>query len=1714
MAAIEDQVKIDGDASGAQKATKDAASGLATLESKAAGVAGKVASASRGISGFFTNLAKIGTVLVSAGAGASKFGTAVGAGAGLAASALVKLNPIVGIISSVGGALLGTAAKLATSSDQAHHFQKSWEGVANQLSAPIANFAAQGFNELNRVLQDPSVQAFVHKIALVATVILNSLLPAVHAAASAVIAFFQAIGSGDIVGAFGKAIDAFKTGWAEGGKQAGHQAGASFTEGFGEKVKAAGSGGKSGGALKNIGDLGTAAINALLAGFKKADFSALSDSFGVIQTAIQTLFKKGDIKEIGIVPKIIGSEGVVARALADMQKAGGLTEAILARVRDGLKSLGQGAVDFVVATLQGVDAQKALDAATQQVAAAQAKVDAAQAGVTQKAAARLAIEHELEAAQARQADRLKELRGLQDQLQADQLALQQIKAGELPLQHRLNEITGEQRDLQIQIADLEAAQAAQLRTLAPLRQAVADAAEAQHQAELRVKQAQLDVLPIKQRLEDAQHDLNALLAQEEPLLQRQRDLAREIAHEDAEIARLQREQAAQLAALAPLREAVTAATEAQHAAEQRLKQVQAEQAAVQARITEQEQARQAVIDDLSAQEQAALAAQQAALDQIDATYGEQLKEQQRLIALIDQKWATELAGAQKALDAANRALAAAERANRKQLLQFAQQRDDVTANTRLSANEKIAALVRIDLTERKYTATQAARLDRLKLEQAVQQDTADTVKDKVDAEKAGAVTESARLQDLITQEKALIQARIDSVKKEYEPRLKALQQEAALAKTRDQRLLQAVAKQVQAAQVEATAAATATQSAQDQLSAAEKEVHTRTDGAIAEAQTRREATQVEAAALQLRLDDEQASLRDRIAAAQTELDDAQTRVDLAQRDADAAGRRTDAAQATLNSAEQEVHTRTDGAIAEAQLRSDALGREQAHIEDQIADQQAALEQRIADEQSALDLRTGTLEQQAALENRPIQDRLDAAAQEEASAQRVLELRQQDLTVAQEAQKQAQLLVDKYKEAAEQAQARVEAERQNADLIDQQRQLLQQMQQSGGGVGPTLDPGELQQTQDDIKNLWDGFWAWVTGIAVGAALTLKGVWDGITGAWDTATKDLRDVAQLTWQKIQDGLTSFATTVRGAWDTFWKGVRDSAQEIWAALQLNWQEATSKLQSSFEAARDNVVTAVSDLGTKAGKLVADLRDGVVTTVSDLRDKALGFVSGLRDGAVATVTDWRDKTVSAATDLRDKAVSAVSDLRDKVVNTASDLWTKTTTKFTQLKDDAVKAVDDLKTGALNLFGGLVTDATTKAGDIATGVVNGIISLATTGPERVKTAISGLLSGMIDAGKTALGIPTGGGDSTAGSGIAGSLIDGLVNGLANAWHKVMDKARELAESLPQPIKDALGIKSPSQELSDVGENAALGLVEGLDNIAAQVSAKATDIATSIQVSIATGLLSLADTYPIIVQQTTDFFTAWTPVWQAGVDGVRAAVLTVFGPVDQEGSLAWYLGRRDPLGWFQWWEDTARRNLEFTRLEVWQNSFTILGNETKNILNRLKEDLTVIATAIGVTLGQGLIAGLRSTFEAIAQAARDAVNTGVQSAQQAADSHSPSKRFAKEGANWGQGLVQGFGRAVTAVAGVARGAVDLAARVVATPALGTLQVPRLTLTPASAGATVAGTVPSGTAAPAPLAPSGPTQHFAAYQIVMPITDHDSDLKAQAGYRTTTRGRKR
>lgn len=102
-------------------------------------------------------------------------------------------------------------------------------------------------------------------------------------------------------------------------------------------------------------------------------------------------------------------------------------------------------------------------------------------------------------------------------------------------------------------------------------------------------------------------------------------------------------------------------------------------------------------------------------------------------------------------------------------------------------------------------------------------------------------------------------------------------------------------------------------------------------------------------------------------------------------------------------------------------------------------------------------------------------------------------------------------------------------------------------------------------------------------------------------------------------------------------------------------------------------------------------------------------------------------------------------------------------------------------------------------------------------------------------------------------TGIGGHLVDGLINGIRSRWEGLKATIMELAQSLPEPVKQALDIHSPSRVFAQIGGHVTDGLTIGLQGGAADTLNEIQRISRMIA---QTDIVMPGANYPVFNAQT------------------------------------------------------------------------------------------------------------------------------------------------------------------------------------------------------------------------------------------------------------------
>jgi phage-related protein len=436
---------------------------------------------------------------------------------------------------------------------------------------------------------------------------------------------------------------------------------------------------------------------------------------------------------------------------------------------------------------------------------------------------------------------------------------------------------------------------------------------------------------------------------------------------------------------------------------------------------------------------------------------------------------------------------------------------------------------------------------------------------------------------------------------------------------------------------------------------------------------------------------------------------------------------------------------------------------------------------------------------------------------------------------------AQDQLDAAKKLQDAAQARVDAEQakiklftdQN-NLIGQQISLIERLEKEkekkgkGGGGGGAPDLGAIG----------------------GGALAPKNL--------DAVTKPLRDIA------------AAATTAKEKVDGFLDGIRTKWNTAIApALPL-----LGRLRAAFEDSKDpidgllNILTRVSP----GFALIRAAVEAALPPIQSIVGSVFGIVSGLihEHGAkiVADVMSaWGqvraivDGLIPPIQQVVTTVFGAIASFLAAHGTEIQALLAKAWDTIAIVVDAALQLISATVVPALQFIGRFIAAHGDEIGHIvsgAWGVISHVIDAALTLIQGVITAalqfingdfaggwqtlqamneqiwsdIQGALSGAWEAiqGIIAIGIDAvlsqfDGmlGDMT---GIGRSIVDGIKQGISDAWEGFLRWIREKINQIPEPVREALHIYSPSQVFAEIGRAIIEGLIEGINALAPNIDKK------------------------------------------------------------------------------------------------------------------------------------------------------------------------------------------------------------------------------------------------------------------------------------------------
>ncbi len=276
-------------------------------------------------------------------------------------------------------------------------------------------------------------------------------------------------------------------------------------------------------------------------------------------------------------------------------------------------------------------------------------------------------------------------------------------------------------------------------------------------------------------------------------------------------------------------------------------------------------------------------------------------------------------------------------------------------------------------------------------------------------------------------------------------------------------------------------------------------------------------------------------------------------------------------------------------------------------------------------------------------------------------------------------------------------------------------------------------------------------------------------------------------QAAFMVITEYLTAFGTSWTEIWNgivNFFTGIGDSISQTVENIHTVITDFIDGLINGFLNFHTNLWNNIAvffyDLVMKVIHFFNDLHNSWEEFKSSIKQKIIEFIIEV----VTRIVEFMISIKTKVDEMKESVIDKFNTLKTKVINTVTDFKNKVVSKYEEIKTNLITIVTNIRDGLVNKF----NEMKTKLITIVTNIKNGIINV-----------FNGIKEKFMEIGK--------------------NIVDGIWEGINSGWQWLKDKVKDLASSLLDAAKSALGIESPSKAFrDDFGYWLPLGAAEGVED--------------------------------------------------------------------------------------------------------------------------------------------------------------------------------------------------------------------------------------------------------------------------------------------------------
>jgi TP901 family phage tail tape measure protein len=323
----------------------------------------------------------------------------------------------------------------------------------------------------------------------------------------------------------------------------------------------------------------------------------------------------------------------------------------------------------------------------------------------------------------------------------------------------------------------------------------------------------------------------------------------------------------------------------------------------------------------------------------------------------------------------------------------------------------------------------------------------------------------------------------------------------------------------------------------------------------------------------------------------------------------------------------------------------------------------------------------------------------------------------------------------------------------------------------------------------------------------------------------------------------GLTVAGIALWKNWDT----IKAKAIEIWGAIKQWFSTTLESIKQSFNNVWNNIKSFTSSTWNSIKQTTVNvwnaIKTGVMAIITPFINGIKNLFNGMKGGLQTILNGLKQYFSGVWQAIKNIFLGAVLLIVDLVTGDFKNLSNDARAIFNNLKNALSSIWNGIKqvfSGAVSAIKGFVSAAWSNIKSTTSSVFNGIQSLASSIWNGIKSAISNAVntaksavSNAFSAMRNAVSSIMSGIKSTIVSmwnsavsylrginlyAIGKNIIQGLARGISSMASAVVDRVRDIANSVTRTIRNVLDIHSPSRVMMEIGRYAVQGLIVGIES--------------------------------------------------------------------------------------------------------------------------------------------------------------------------------------------------------------------------------------------------------------------------------------------------------